>query len=121
MCPTPLACLSTCVVHLPTRAQTLRGCTRQTALERQDLSCTYIPHHELKSIVIIIVIILFITTVTNIKVTMIIFTNMNIAIIVITTGIGVGGAGDLHSRRACGHHCSLRPPAARHHQQAATA
>ena len=41
--------------------------TRQTALERQD-SCTYLPHHELKSIlfyfiVIIIIIIIIIIVV----------------------------------------------------------
>ena len=32
-------------------------CARQTALERQDLSCTYLAHHELESVFIIIIII----------------------------------------------------------------
>ena len=27
----------------------LTGCTSQAALERQDLSCTYLAHHELES------------------------------------------------------------------------
>jgi len=31
----------------------LQGCTRQAALERQDLSCTYPAHHELESVSII--------------------------------------------------------------------
>ncbi len=31
---------------------------RQTALERQDLSCTYLVHHELDSVIIIIIIII---------------------------------------------------------------
>ncbi len=30
-------------------------CTRETALERQDLSCTYLAHHELESECIIII------------------------------------------------------------------
>jgi len=35
----------------------LQMCARQTALERQDLSRTYLDHHELESIIIIIIII----------------------------------------------------------------
>ncbi len=35
----------------------LTGCTRQAALERQDLSCMYLAHHELESVLIIIIII----------------------------------------------------------------
>jgi hypothetical protein len=31
--------------------------TRQAALERQDLSCTYLAHHELESVLIVIIII----------------------------------------------------------------
>ena len=31
------------------------GCSRQAALERQDLSCTYLAHHELESILVTIV------------------------------------------------------------------
>ncbi len=33
--------------------QTWQGCTRQAALERRDLSCTHLAHHELESAVII--------------------------------------------------------------------
>jgi len=33
----------------------LIGCTRQAALERQDLSCKYLAHHELESVLIIII------------------------------------------------------------------
>ena len=32
--------------------------TRQAALERQDLSCTYLAHHELDSVIIIVIIII---------------------------------------------------------------
>ena len=28
----------------------LQGCTCQAALERQDLSCMYVAHHDLKSV-----------------------------------------------------------------------
>ncbi len=35
----------------------LQRCTRQAALERQDLSCTYLAHHELESVMVIITII----------------------------------------------------------------
>ena len=35
---------------------TLQGCTRQAALERHDLSCTYLDHHELESEFIIIIV-----------------------------------------------------------------
>ncbi len=38
----------------------LHGCTRQTALERQYLSCTYLAHRELESVVIVIIIIIII-------------------------------------------------------------
>ena len=31
---------------------------RQAALERQDLSCTYLAHHELESVVIVMIFIL---------------------------------------------------------------
>ena len=30
-------------------------CARQTPLERQDLSCTYLAHHELESVIIVII------------------------------------------------------------------
>ena len=43
--------------------------TRQTALERQGLSCKYLAHHELKSIIIVVIIIIIIIVV----ITMIIF------------------------------------------------
>ena len=33
---------------------------RQTVLERQDLSCTYLAHHELESVVIIVIIIIMV-------------------------------------------------------------
>ncbi len=33
--------------------------TGQAALERQDLSCTYLAHHELESVLIIIIIIIY--------------------------------------------------------------
>jgi len=39
-------------------ALTVRLSTRQAALERQDLSCTYLAHHELESVLIIIIIII---------------------------------------------------------------
>ena len=32
-------------------------CSEQTALARQDLSCRYLAHHELESVIIIIIII----------------------------------------------------------------
>ena len=32
-----------------------QGCTRQAAVERQDLSCRYLAHHELESILILII------------------------------------------------------------------
>ena len=35
----------------------IQGCSEQTALARQDLSCTYLAHHELESVIIIIIII----------------------------------------------------------------
>ncbi len=35
--------------------------TLQAALERQDLSCTYLAHHELESVLIIIIIIIMIS------------------------------------------------------------
>ncbi len=34
-----------------------RDAQRQAALERQDLSCTYLAHHELESVLIFIIII----------------------------------------------------------------
>ncbi len=30
--------------------KTWQGCTRQTALERQDMSCTYLAHHKLENV-----------------------------------------------------------------------
>ena len=33
-----------------------QGCTRQAALEKQDLSCMYLAHHELESFEIIIIV-----------------------------------------------------------------
>ncbi len=50
-------------------------CARQPALERQDLSRTYLAHHELESrfiIVIIVIIIITITTTTTIIIIIII-------------------------------------------------
>ncbi len=41
----------------------VKRCARQTALERQNLSRTYLAHHELESIVIVIVVIIIINTV----------------------------------------------------------
>ena len=41
-------------------AAPLQGCTRQTALERQDLSCMYLAHHDLESVVMIITIVLLV-------------------------------------------------------------
>ena len=35
---------------------------RQAALERQDLSCTYLAHHELESVIVIVNIIIIIVT-----------------------------------------------------------
>ena len=35
----------------------IQGGSEQTALARQDLSCTYLAHHELESVLIIIIII----------------------------------------------------------------
>jgi len=32
----------------------LQGCTTQAALQRQDLSCLYLAHHELQSVLIIL-------------------------------------------------------------------
>ncbi len=37
---------------------TLQGCAKQTALERQDLSRTYLAHYELESVVVMIIIII---------------------------------------------------------------
>ncbi len=49
-------------------------CARQPALERQDLSRTYLAHHELESrfIIVIIVIIIITITTTTIIITIII-------------------------------------------------
>ena len=30
--------------------QALQGCTKQAALDRQDISCAYLAHHELESV-----------------------------------------------------------------------
>ena len=38
----------------------LQGCTRQAASERQDLSCTYLAHHELESVVTIVIVLMLI-------------------------------------------------------------
>ncbi len=45
--------------------QTLQRCARQTALERQDLSRTYLAHHELESDFVIIIIIITIIIMSN--------------------------------------------------------
>ncbi len=52
-------CNCTLQAHYPTG--TLKGCTSQAARERQDLSCTYLAHHELESVLVII----FVTTTTT--------------------------------------------------------
>jgi len=39
------------------------GCTRQAALNRQDLSYTYLAHHELESVVMIMIITINIITI----------------------------------------------------------
>ena len=44
------------VMHLKYGTMTAIACLRH-ALERQDLSCTYLAHHELQSVLIIITII----------------------------------------------------------------
>jgi hypothetical protein len=43
-------------MHLKYGTMTAIACLRH-ALERQDLSCTYLAHHELQSVLIIIIII----------------------------------------------------------------
>ena len=35
----------------------MQGCSEQTALGRQDLSCTYLAHYELGSVLVIIIIV----------------------------------------------------------------
>ncbi len=36
--------------YVTVKSVVLVGCTGQAALERQDLPCTYLAHHELESI-----------------------------------------------------------------------
>jgi len=55
-CLTLPACLPACLLA----SQCASAVTRQTALERQDVSRTYPAHHELESLVIIIIIIVVI-------------------------------------------------------------
>ena len=44
------------MLHYVIVKNVVQGCPRQAALERQDLSCTYLAHHELESVMIIIII-----------------------------------------------------------------
>ena len=46
--------------------------TRQTALERQGLSCQYLAHHELKSIIIVVIIIIIVVVAIIICITVLI-------------------------------------------------
>ncbi len=65
----------------------VQGCTRQTALEKRDLSCMYLAHHELKSAVIVIsivVIVIFIVFITIIIITIIVTIIIITIIITIT-------------------------------------
>ncbi len=39
------------------RDETLQECTEQDALERQDLSCTYLAHHKLETVFVVVIII----------------------------------------------------------------
>ncbi len=50
----PTACSDNAHIVHPVQLS-LEGCARQTALERQDLSRTYLAHHELESVVMLIV------------------------------------------------------------------
>ena len=45
------------IVFHAMQCQNLQGCSEQTALARQDSSCTYLAHYELESVSIIIIII----------------------------------------------------------------
>ena len=38
--------------------QALQGCTRQAAVEREDLLCTYLAHHELESVTVLLLVLL---------------------------------------------------------------
>ena len=74
--------------------------TRQTALERQDLSCTYLAHHELESIIMIMMVIIIIITITitiviiGIVIVIIIIIIMIIIVIIIIIII-------MHSHASC--------------------
>ena len=57
--------------------QTLQGCTRQTALERQDLSCKYLAHRELESVI----------TITNIMTVIVVVVVVDVVVIIITITI----------------------------------
>ena len=52
--PGPVSMMLLCMIVKFVELVDLQRCARQTALERQDLSCTYLAHHELESVIIII-------------------------------------------------------------------
>ncbi len=76
-------------------------CTRQTALERQDLSRTYLAHHELES-VIVIVIITLVTTIIIVIIIIIIIIRLLILIIILGAGETGSGAAALLSQERWG-------------------
>ena len=69
-----------CKILTATRMQ---GCSEQTALARRDLSCTYLAHHELQSVIIIIIIITIIIIIIIIIIVVIIVVIIIIIIIII--------------------------------------
>ena len=49
-----------CMIVKTVKLVDLKESARQTASERQDLSCTYLAHHELESVFIIILVVVII-------------------------------------------------------------
>ncbi len=56
-----LATASSPIISLIVKTVVLVGCTRQAALERQDLSRMYLGHRELESVYLLLVIIIIIS------------------------------------------------------------
>ncbi len=71
--PTTAANLQAWTISSNSYIATRQRCARQAALERQDLSCTYLAHHELESdFVVVSTIVIFITITTTVVIIVII-------------------------------------------------
>ncbi len=60
----------------------VQRCARQTALDRQNLFCTHLAHHELESVFIVIIIIIIITVIIIIIIIIIVIIIIIIMIII---------------------------------------